>query len=148
MGQLVAIHRGATDPEEEGEPLQFAELQYGLGMLQAETAGGIINVVENEVYSECQDRGLGYEPGDFGEHLTVEWVALDTLQMGDVLFFEDEAQVEVIGPYHVPDWVGQLNEVLSVVEEPIGIQGKVISGGTITVDMMVHVELQASEEDY
>lgn len=148
MGQLVAIHRGATDQEENPEPLQFAELQYGLGMLQAQTAGGIINVVENEVYSECQDRGLEYEPGDFGEHLTVEWVALDTLQMGDVLFFEDEAQVEVIGPYHVPDWVGQLNEVLSVVREPIGIQGKVVTGGTITVDMMVHVELQASEEDY
>ncbi len=148
MGQLIAIHSGMADPFEESHPLQYADLQYGIGMQQADTAGGVVTVVENEVYTECQDNGLIYEPGDFGEHLTVEWVALDTLQMGDVIFFEDEAQIEVMGPYHIPDWVDNLETVLRVVNEPVGIQGKVISGGTITVDMMVHVELQTSEENY
>jgi len=148
MGQLVAIHNGKANQIEPSEALQYAELQYGIGMVQAQTAGGVVNVVENEVYTDCQENGFDYEPGDFGEHLTVEWVALDTLQMGDVLFFEDEAQIEVIGPYHVPDWIEGIDNILQAVDEPIGIQGKVISGGTITVDMMVHVELQTSEEEY
>ncbi len=148
MGQLVAIHQGMPDLHQESELLQFADLMYGVGMQQANTAGGIINLVENEVYMECQENGLQYRPGDFGEHLTVEWVALDTLQMGDVLFFEDEAQIEVIGPYHIPEWIEGLETLLSIVDEPVGVQGKVVAGGTITVDMMVHVELQTSQDEY
>ncbi len=147
MGQLVGVHRGMTEP---GEPktINFGELSHGVGMLQADTAGGIVNVVENEVYLECQENDLDYEAGDFGEHLTVEWVALDTLQAGDLLFFEDDIQLEVIAPYHIPDWVENLMDILQVVEEPIGVQTKVVSGGNIAVDMMVHVELQGAPDEY
>jgi len=147
MGQLVAIHTGMI---EKGDPtqLEFAELNATSGVVQAETAGGVVNVVENEVYLECQERNYAFAAGDFGEHLTVEWVALDTLQPGDVLFVEDEVQLEVVGPYHIPDWIPDLQEVLSFVSEPIGIQGKVLSGGTIAPEMMVHVELRDTESEY
>jgi len=147
MGQLVGVHRGMTEP---GEPktINFGELSHGVGMLQADTAGGIVNVVENEVYLECQENDLDYQSGDFGEHLTVEWVALDTLQAGDLIFFEDDIQLEVIAPYHIPDWVENLMDILQVVEEPIGVQTKVVSGGNIAVDMMVHVELQGAPDEY
>lgn len=147
MGQLVGVHRGMTEPGEP-ETINFAELSHGVGMLQADTAGGVVNLVENEVYLECQENDLDYNAGDFGEHLTVEWVALDTLQAGDLIFIEDEVQLEVIAPYHTPDWMENLMEILQVVEEPIGVQAKVISGGNIAVDMMVHVELQGATNDY
>ncbi len=147
MGQLVAIHKGLI---REGEPeqLDYADLSQAMGVVQAETAGGVVNIVENEAYLECQEGGLELEPGDFGEHLTVEWVALDTLQPGDVLVMGDEVQVEVVGPYHIPEWFPELNEVLSVVTEPVGIQGKVLSGGNIAPEMMVHVELQEINGEY
>ncbi|MCF7804118.1 MAG: hypothetical protein K9N46_12280 [Candidatus Marinimicrobia bacterium] len=147
MGQLVGVHRGMTQPGSP-ETINFAEVSHGVGMLQADTAGGVINLVENEVYIECQENDLDYDSGDFGEHLTVEWVALDTLQAGDLIFIEDEVQLEVIAPYHIPDWVEGLTDILAVVEEPIGVQTKVISGGNIAVDMMVHVELQGATEEY
>jgi len=147
MGQLVAIHRGMSK-RSTPESLNFGELVVQAGLLQAETAGGVVNIVENEVYLECQEHNLDFSAGDFGEHLTVEWVALDTLQPGDVIFLEDDVELQVFGPYHIPDWIRDLDEVLRVVQEPIGVQGKVISGGQIAVDMMVHVELQESEEGY
>ncbi len=149
MGQLVAIHTGMTSfREEEKESLAYAELVYGSGLVQANTAGGVVNIVENEVYVQCQENDFDFEPGDFGEHLTVEWVALDTLQLGDILIVGDEVQIEVMGPYHIPDWIDNLTELLSVVEEPIGVQGKVVSGGNIAVDTMVHVQLETSEENF
>lgn len=149
MGQLVAINTGLTSaPDEEKESLAYAEMVYGGGLVQAKTAGGVVNIVENEVYVQCQENGFDFEPGDFGEHLTVEWVALDTLQLGDILVVGDEVQIEVMGPYHIPDWIENLQNLLNVVEEPIGVQGKVVYGGNIAVDTMVHVQLETSEENF
>lgn len=147
MGQLIAIHKGLID-EGEPESLDYAEMRASQGVVQSETAGGVVNLVEHEAYLECQESGLELDPGDFGEHLTVEWVALDTLEPGDIIFVGDEVQVEVMGPYHIPEWLPKLNDVLSVVTEPVGVQAKVLSGGNITPEMMVHVELQEIDGEY
>lgn len=144
MGQLVAIHRdssqddiitsGGDEPREE--------------LMKAQSVGEIVTLVANEVYAACQDAGYEYVPGDFGEHFTVEWIAVDTLQPGDHIHIGEDVCIEVAFEYPLPEWIQERDQIRELVEEPIGIQGKVIQGGDVAVDMMVHVELSEIEEDF
>lgn len=140
MGQLVAIHRG--EPGFETSPDEWQE-----ELMKAQSAGEFVTVVANEVYAACQEAGFDYVPGDFGEHFTVEWIAVDTLQAGDHLFLGEDVCVEIAFEYSVPEWIEERERVQELIEGPIGIQGKVIQGGDVAVDMMVHVELTEIEED-
>lgn len=144
MGQLVAIHRGS--PHSGGVFQAGDETQEEL--MKAQSVGEIVTLVANEVYAACQEAGLEYVPGDFGEHFTVEWIAVDTLQAGDHIHIGEDVTIEVSFDYPLPDWLENREDIRELIEEPIGVQGRVIQGGDVAVDMMVHVELSEIEEDF
>lgn len=105
-----------------------------------------INLVSGEWLQARAAQGYKTSPGDFGEQLIIEDLAVDELQPGDKLQLGEDALIEITKGRTPCDRLeaAQGRAIEAAVGE-IGMMAKVVSGGTIRVGDEVRVLETAPE---
>jgi MOSC domain-containing protein YiiM len=119
-------------------PLQQATLVVGHG-IQGDRKGGHpdrqLNVISLEWLESLRPRGYKTSPGQFGEQIIVEGLAVEDLPPGARLQMGPEASIEVIntrtGCSRLEGAQGQ--PVMTAGVGRLGVMARVISGGEIKV---------------
>ena len=119
-------------------PLDEVDLIAGHGIAGDEKAGHHperqLNLISAEWLQNMQARGFKIKPGEFGEQLVVEDLAVEELQTGERVQLGHSAVIEITkartGCERLELVQGEIDEDTKRV---IGMMSKVITGGTIRV---------------
>lgn len=131
--------------------LEAATLIAGHGIEGDEKAGRNprrqLNLLSFEWLTERRGEGYKTNPGDFGEQLVVEGLAVESLRRGDRLRAGDEARIEITMPrtgcVRLQAAQGMTNELL---RGHIGVLAKVVNCGVIRVGDAVELLPHADAE--
>jgi len=124
------------------EPLQQATLVADHGIEGDAKAGRNrsrqLNIVSLEWLEEQKTKGYRTNPGEFGEQIIVQDMAVEKLSPGDRLQLGDSATIEITKPRtgceRLEAAQGRSNEAFGGL---IGMMAKVVAGGDIRVGSIV-----------
>jgi MOSC domain-containing protein YiiM len=110
-----------------------------------------VHLIHRELFDELDDEGFVVAPGELGENVTTEGIALLALPRGTVLHLGDEASVEITGLRNPCVQIDRFQQGLlkavvrtdedGVVERRTGVMGVVRSGGTVRAGDAIRVTL-------
>ncbi len=132
-------------------PIQNAELIADHGIEGDQKAGHQpdrqLNLISLEWLAAVQPKGYKTEPGQFGEQIIIEGLAVEGLNPGDRLQLGSEALIEVTKLRNGCDRLEKAQGVSREGLGPLGAMAKVITGGAIKVGDPVVVLETATGDD-
>ena len=119
-------------------PIDEAELIAGHGIDGDEKAGSHpkrqLNLISAEWLEKMKARGFKTNPGEFGEQMIVEGMAIEKLESGTQLQLGDNAVIEITTPRTGCERMQLVQgEVDAETKKALGMMAAVVTGGTIHV---------------